>query len=595
MDNLSISKCVIEEAISANSYFKTRMIFCRRAHMTWTEYYDNINEWSADMAVEQLCNLTQMGPSDQVADAVYSVSLENEAMATRILDRANEFGVHFTGEDLLTLLDVCKEESFVKAMENSAPWFKKDDLLELYGSIEDDWLIEIIKEHHLAVPEEILEEYEEQLDDGTDKPITWKKFYERFWDWSTDYAIRRLKGVTSYGKSEEIVEVVCALFDYNKAEASAFVNQAVDAGVSFNTDDIDALSALVDEETLRRVVMARSPKMKKKDLENLCGVIPDTLMIEIATVQGLPLPEDLAEYDELVDSGESKPITWKYFYDRFYEWSATYAKKKLEDVTKLGSASQVFEVLTEIFTDDEAGASKFLHRATDEGITFSRDDFSELNMLCDYDSVRRAVLASGTKFKAKDLEYLYGEIEDDIIIEVASKYNLMLPEDLREEEEEDSDEELEEDFEEEEIYFTNDDIKQEIAATVEWANLAIDALIQASNHMNTASNWGVVDMFDGGFFPSILKHSSATDAEQYIQQAQGYLQCMNSGLESILQNKHAHLNFSALVIAMDAWFDDGFMDCLVQLRIDKVRKRIIKAIRQVENVRNELVKAYNQL
>lgn len=563
--------------------------------MTWTEYYDNINEWSADMAVEQLCNLKQMGPSDQVADAVYSVSLEDEAMATRILDKANEFGVRFTGEDLLTLLDVCEEESFVKAMENSALWFKKDDLLELYGAIEDDWLIEIIKEHHLAVPDEILEEYEEQLDDGTDKPITWKKFYERFWDWSTDYAIRRLKGVTSYGKGEEVVEVVCALFDYSKAEASAFVNMAVNAGVSFKVDDIDALSSLVDEETLRRVVMVRSPKMKKKDLENLCGVIPDTLMIEIAIAQGLPLPEDMAEYDELVDTGESKPITWKYFYDRFYEWSATYAKKKLEDVTQLGPASQVFEVLTEIFIDDELGASEFLNRATEEGITFSRDDFSELNMLCDCDSVRRAVLASRAKFKAKDLEYLYGEIEDDIIIEVAAKYNLMPPEDLREEVEEDSDEEPEEDIEEEEPAFTNDEIKQEIANTIEWADLAINALVQANNCMNTAGNWGLVDMLGGGFFSSFVKHSSAEEAEQWINQAQGYLEYMNNGLEVILQNKASHLQFYALEIAVDTWLDDNFMDCLVQLHIGKVQKQILKAIRQVENVRNELVKSYSKL
>lgn len=562
--------------------------------MTWTAYYDNINEWSADMAVEQLCNLTQMGPSDQVADAVYSVSLEDEAMATRILDKANEFGVRFTGEDLLTLLDVCDEDSFVKAVENSAPWFKKDDLLELYGSIEDDWLIEIIKEHHLAVPDEILEEYEEQLDDGTDKPITWKKFYERFWDWSTDYAIRRLRGVTSYGKSEEVVEVVCALFDYNKAEASAFVNMAVNAGVSFKVDDIDVLSGLVDEETLRRVVMARSPKMKKKDLENLCGVIPDTLLIEVATAQGLPLPEDMAEYDELVDTGESKPITWKFFYDRFYEWSATYAKKKLEDVKQLGPASQVFEVLTEIYMDDEAGASKFLNRATVEGIAFSRDDFSELNMLCDYDSVRRAVLASGAKFKAKDLEYLYGEIEDDIIIEVAAKYNLMLPEDLREEVEEDSDEEPEEDIEEEEPTFTNGEIRQEIANTIEWADLAINALVQANKCMNTAGNWGMVDMFGGGFFSSMLKHSSAEDAERHIQHAQSYLECMNNGLEEIFQKKDTHLMFSALEIAVDMWMDDNFMDCLVQMHIGKVQKQISKAIRQVENVRKELVKAYNK-
>ena len=81
-------------------------------------------------------------------------------------------------------------------------------------------------------------------------------------------------------------------------------------------------------------------------------------------------------------------MTWTEYYDNINEWSVTYAKKKLEDVTQLEPASQVFKVLTEIYIDDELGASEFLNRATEEGITFSRDDFSGLNMLCDYDSVK---------------------------------------------------------------------------------------------------------------------------------------------------------------------------------------------------------------
>lgn len=69
---------------------------------------------------------------------------------------------------------------------------------------------------------------------------------------------------------------------------------------------------------------------------------------------------------------------------------------------------------------------------------------------------------------------------------------------------------------------------------------------------------------------------------------------MNNGLEVILQNKGSHLQFSALEIVVDMWMDDNFMDCLVQMHIGKVQKQISKAIRQVENVRNGLVKAYNK-
>ena len=44
------------------------------------------------------------------------------------------------------------------------------------------------------------------------------------------------------------------------------------------------------------------------------------------------------------------------------------------------------------------------------------------------------------------MEYLYGEIDDEVIIEICKQRHLMLPEDLREEEYEDEEpEEIEED------------------------------------------------------------------------------------------------------------------------------------------------------
>lgn len=425
--------------------------------------------------------------------------------------------------------------------------------------------------------------FREQLEDAF-TPISWKKFYDLFWNWSEDYARERIQSVTSFGKGEDVAETLLTLYPNDTAGADALLLRALDSGTCFKAEDIDAVCCFCSEAALQKVFMASCTRFKNKDLEDLCGVVPDEWIIQAAKSQGLRLPEDLSEYDELVDDGNNIPISWERFYENYEQWSEEFARRKLEEVTDFGTPCEIVEVMNVLYLTDEIDASEFLKRVLDAGITFSVYELTEIATLCNEEMTHRAIMASGGNLSDEDLEELYGVADDESLEQVAEMFNLMLPEDLREDELD----------EEEEISFTNDDIKQEIATTVEWANLAIDALIHANNHMNTASNWGVVDMFDGGFFPSILKHSSATDAEQYIQQAQGYLQCMNSGLETILQNKHAHLNFSTLVIAIDAWIDDGFMDCLVQLRIDKVRKRIIKAIRQVENVRKELVKAYNK-
>ena len=67
-----------------------------------------------------------------------------------------------------------------------------------------------------------------------------------------------------------------------------------------------------------------------------------------------------------------------------------------------------------------------------------------------------AVRNSAERLTAEDMEYLYGEIDDEVIIEICKQRNILLPEDLREEEEyeDEEPEEIEEDepLEEVDIY-----------------------------------------------------------------------------------------------------------------------------------------------
>ena len=51
------------------------------------------------------------------------------------------------------------------------------------------------------------------------------------------------------------------------------------------------------------------------------------------------------------------------------------------------------------------------------------------------------------------------------------------------------------------------------------------------------------------------------------------------------------LKYSRLASMIDMWFDNDALDALKYLRIEKAWKRIGKAIKQVENIRQELLGA----
>ena len=41
---------------------------------------------------------------------------------------------------------------------------------------------------------------------------------------------------------------------------------------------------------------------------------------------------------------------------------------------------------------------------------------------------------------------------------------------------------------------------------------------------------------------------------------------------------------------VDLWFDSGFMDCLSVMQINKLKKNVYKVSKNIESVRNELLR-----
>ena len=63
------------------------------------------------------------------------------------------------------------------------------------------------------------------------------------------------------------------------------------------------------------------------------------------------------------------------------------------------------------------------------------------------------------------------------------------------------------------------DIEKEKREAIEAGRRALNSLQTAKENLNSAKNWGLADMFGGGFFTTMLKHSKMDQAKRNMEQA----------------------------------------------------------------------------
>lgn len=405
--------------------------------------------------------------------------------------------------------------------------------------------------------------------------MRWKEYYDKVNDWETSTAVRRLSSLENIGPAGEVAEVITLIgFDDEKG-ATRLLQKAIEAGVVFTGENLVDIAGSCDEDVFKRALYVSASKFTAQDLENLYGMIDDEDVAEIARKFDLPVSDSIAdEYEEILCKDTSEPISWEKFYDKLYYWSEEFAKARLTALTSFGDENEVMEVINELLSDNEYEASKFVRRAIEYGVKFGEDNLLEISSLCDNETTNAAVIASGTLLNENSLEELYGEIDDEAIIEVAKRQKLELPEELREEESEES-----------------EDISWQINSAIDAANYAIECLVNARDSFDESSNISVLDMLSGRFFPSLMKYESLQYAENELNVARDAIDNFNYELRELKQNKEIHLSSVKLYSVIDMWFDNKYTDCLVHSQIGKTQKRINKAILQIEKIKKELIVA----
>lgn len=281
------------------------------AQYTWEEFYDKFYDWSESTQISRMSGLTDFGPSSEVFDV--ATEYADPKIATRFLKKAIKAGVKFTGDEIVNMIDNVTEE-FIPAlvMSNSVP-YTRDELEYVAGYVSDDLL------HRLEGARGI--EY-------TD----WKDFYEAYPSWTTEVFSERVKKLKTFGPSDEAFKVSNEFVKPD--EVTAFIKQAVAAGVRFTPDEIIEISYAVEQDYVPELVKLNASPSLQNALEYLAK----------------SLPED--EIENVIDESNIRFSQWEDFYQYYDEWDEKTQVRRAGDITDFGSAEEVSEVI-QCFLDKE--------------------------------------------------------------------------------------------------------------------------------------------------------------------------------------------------------------------------------------------------
>ena len=132
------------------------------------------------------------------------------------------------------------------------------------------------------------------------------------------------------------------------------------------------------------------------------------------------------------------------------------------------------------------------------------------------------------------------------------------------------------------------DIEKEKREAIEAGRRALSSLRTAKENLNSAKNWGLVDMFGGGFFTTMLKHSKMDQAKRNMEQAKYDLRSFSRELNDVNMACNLNINTGDFLSFADYFFDGFVVDWVVQDRINNAKRQVEEAIRRTESIVSQL-------
>lgn len=135
---------------------------------------------------------------------------------------------------------------------------------------------------------------------------------------------------------------------------------------------------------------------------------------------------------------------------------------------------------------------------------------------------------------------------------------------------------------------SNTDYQREVNEAIQAGTRALRSLQQARESLNSAGNWGIVDLLGGGLISTFAKHSKMNDAERQIEQARSDLRQFRKELTDVDAFTDIHIETGDFLAFADYFFDGLIADWMMQSRINDAKKQVDDAIQKVETVLRRL-------
>lgn len=130
--------------------------------------------------------------------------------------------------------------------------------------------------------------------------------------------------------------------------------------------------------------------------------------------------------------------------------------------------------------------------------------------------------------------------------------------------------------------------QKEIREAMQAGQEALNYLKKAKETLNSAGNWGLVDLFGGGLISTFVKHSKMNEAESLVQQARSALKRFQRELTDVDNVSDFHIETGDFIAFADFFFDGLIADWLVQSRINEARQQVDNAIQRVNYILGQL-------
>ena len=135
---------------------------------------------------------------------------------------------------------------------------------------------------------------------------------------------------------------------------------------------------------------------------------------------------------------------------------------------------------------------------------------------------------------------------------------------------------------------SNEIMRREMKEAMDAGERALSSLRNAQRKLNSAGNWGLLDMFGGGLFSTIMKRSKMDDAQQLMEAAKSDLKRFQRELKDVNIPLDLRMEVGSFLSFADFFFDGFVADYLVQSKISESKEQISVLIYRVEQILHEL-------